>query len=221
MPDELIQNEISQNGTNDQHHNQDSTTQKHQQLSQLLSNTPPSSSGSPLQNVAQSRSPNVGGLNVNNVVKSPPLTNNLASPPHGPVKTGTPHIGDQNFSTSSAAYTMSNNAGLVSVSNAVMKPMGQHINTSNIGLSMGQHSELLNGPLNATSGSMPSGIGQTVPNMSQAAIMGNMNSQQMSGHSLGHMGLNAQNQQSMMKVRRLCCSCQYHLCIAIFHSFYS
>lgn len=209
LPDELIgTGEPPHNGTNDSHGGQD-TSQRHAQLSQLLSSNPtqPLNIAGSLQN-AQNRSPNVGNMtNTLNSVKSP-LSNSLASPPHVNVgKTGVSqqHVSvDGNFSSSSATFTMANNisnstvAMASSVPTAVLKgiPHGS-------GLTIGHNQMIQNGPLSGPNRSMNTSMGQNMPNISQTNnMLGNMpGQQQMQTHqSLGLAGLTAAQTAQMMKV---------------------
>ncbi|OWF41886.1 CREB-binding protein [Mizuhopecten yessoensis] len=204
LPDELMgTGEPPHNGTNDSHSGQDTTSQRHVQLSQLLSSnpTPPLNIVNSLQN-AQNRSPNVGSIaNSLNNVKSP-LSNSLSSPPHGSVgKSGV----DGNFPSSSATFTMANNisnstvAMASSVPNAVLKgiPHGS-------GLTIGHNQMMQNGPLSGPNRSMSmntNNMGQAMSSMSQANnMLGNLPGQQMQTHqNLGLPGLNAAQTPQLMK----------------------
>jgi len=210
LPDELMgpgPGEPSQNGNNDpQSHNTGSiqdTSQKHQLMSQLLA---PNSTLAGLTNAMQmNRNQNVPGSMTLNNVKSP-LSNSLSSPPH--VTVGKPgssaqHVSgvsaDANFVTSSAAFSIANNSNSgAMVTSAALKGIGSHgLNTSGMAVTMG-HNQILNGPLSGPNRN----LGQNLPIMSQANMIGGVSSQQMQGHAnMGHPNMNAQNPQ-MMKVRK-------------------
>lgn len=207
----------TQNGARDpsmlQH---DNTPQKHQHLSQLLASTssgPPSMTNanrSSPQNQQQGPSPNsaVGGLgnnmnNLNNAVKSP-LSNNLSSPPHGPVnKTGptsTPHslnndimtTGTFGIGTSSGNVTSSMLASMSMVSTLNSKPMTSQTMMS----TAGHQNQMMNGP---HIGMGPVGGGsRTVASpmnmIGNANLVNSMAAGQLgASQGLNHPGLNAQS----------------------------
>ena len=228
LPDELMgptgSDSLAQNGTmpNDVHQSQtQDTTQKHRELTQLLSqstgtSTPPQrSTASPMMGLPQSKSPMGVMGNLNNAVKSP-LSNTLSSPPHG-INVNKPsvsqHTGlDQNFIASSGALMGHHNQGLNS---NVLKQMVPNLNSMGMGqgvpsmnnMSMGQQNQMLsNGPHYSTSGhtqlrGAASNLGQQLPSMTPQSVMGGMNApQQMHGHNaMGQQSMLNQNQQ-MMKV---------------------
>ena len=206
----------TQNGARDLaqmlHH--DNAPQKHQHLSQLLSNSGPPTMGnanrSSPQNQGPSPSPGVGGLgnnlnNLNNAVKSP-LSNNLSSPPHGSVNkagpTPTPHSMNNDIMTSGAfgIGTNSNNvtssmlASMSMVSTLNSKPMTSQTLMS----TAGHQNQMMNGP---HIGMGPVGPGpRTVaspmqnlhvnPNLVNSLAAGQPGAPQ----GLNHPGLNTQQQ---------------------------
>lgn len=206
LPDELMGGtDATQNGNGslDPHHlqamGQDSTSQRHQQLSQLLSNasTPPNSNQSQGPMVPN-RSPNMAGMISS--LKSP-LSNSLSSPPHSGNKSSV-HMVDMAMASSSASLSMANSTNtMVSMSNpALMKTMGGHnIGMGNVGMSQTHNSQHVNGPQYTTSGLDQRSITTTHGSMSvsQSGMLSSVGNQSMNVQNLGNAGI--QNQQ-MLKV---------------------
>lgn len=237
LPDELMSTSDSTsapNGTDTSQHNvgsQDSASQRHQQLTQLLSNvpTPASSANSSIANT------NIGINNaLNNAVKSP-LSNSLQSPPHGLVqnKPGPPasshFISDNNtFVSSSASFSLANStsSSLASMSmpssmsnmpgSMSMNSMSQ-INVNNIPHPQNQ---MMNGPQYAMNGTggvrQPQVRGLMMQNtnnpmqpqsmgnmgMSQQNMIGGLSNAQISRQPMDHAGMIPSSQQQMMKVNK-------------------
>ncbi len=216
LPDELgnplvPSSDSAQNGTKvETAVHPENTTQKHQQLSQLLSSTA-LSTASPQQNQVHpgpSNSPNIaGGLaaglgNLNNAVKSP-LSNSLASPGNvvnkGP-HTSLPHSLSNDLLTSSAysniasssTVTSSPMVGAMSMANSLNKPMTSQalINSGNVNM---HQTQLMNGPqmrMNTavtTLSSLPGTLGNST--MANTLAAGQLQNPQ----GLNHPGLNSQN----------------------------
>lgn len=218
LPDELgglqFVSDAAQNGTRvDSGAHSDNTTQRHQQLSQLLSSsTPSSSSASPQQNQVHpgpAQSPNIGGgltssLNsLNSAVKSP-LSNSLASPGNvankGP-NTSLPHSLSNDLLTSAAysnivssTVTSSPVVGAVTMANSLNKPMTSQalMNSGNVNMHPNQ---IMNGPQmrmsNAgavtTLSSLQGALGNSTVGNSLAA------GQLQNPQGLNQPGLNSQN----------------------------
>lgn len=212
LPDELM-GSSDQNGMMDSHHPMQDPSKQHAQLTQLLSGASSASSMAPTS--SKSPMPNMGSLgNINNAAKSP-RSANLSSPPHGlgGKNAVSQHVGMDSFSSNSAGFSSMNSVGpMVSNANMMNKNIGHNpINSMGVQMpisNMGQqaNSMMSNGPLYSASGHNQgrgnvSGMGQQLPSMSQAGVMGGMNHQQMHGpKSIGHPGMSMQPQQ-MMKVQ--------------------
>ncbi|CAC5403339.1 EP300 [Mytilus coruscus] len=209
LPDELLgPSESYQNSGNDndtQNHlgKQDSSQNKHVQLSALLQNNPSQSSPVP------SRSPNVMNNPVNSIRS--PLSNSLSSPPHNsiigkPVSAGS----ELNFASSSASYMMSNTNTVNSMgtmaSNNVMSSLGSHassIPSGMTGYSIAQRNPMMhNGPQYAVSGQgRGTGIGQQLSNLPQSGMLNNINNPNLQARmNMVHPGLqpNVSNQSQLM-----------------------
>ena len=236
LPDELMStsdNSSAQNGTDPTQHNvgnQESASQRHQHITQLLSNvsTPASSANSSIANSA-----NIGMNNaLNNAVKSP-LSNSLQSPPHGLVqnKPGPPassHFpSDSNtFVSSSASFSLANSTSSSSMSmpsSMSNMPGSMNMNTmSQLSVNNIPHqpNQMINGPqyaMNGTGGGVrqPQVRGMMMQNqgmqpqgmnnmgMSQQNMIGALSNTQMSRQPMDHAGMIPSSQQQMMKVRSL------------------
>ncbi|XP_048774287.1 CREB-binding protein-like isoform X2 [Ostrea edulis] len=209
LPDELM-GSSDQNGMMDSHHPMQDPSKQHAQLTQLLSGASSASSMAPTS--SKSPMPNMGSLgNINNAAKSP-RSANLSSPPHGlgGKNAVSQHVGMDSFSSNSAGFSSMNSVGpMVSNANMMNKNIGHNpINSMGVQMpisNMGQqaNSMMSNGPLYSASGHNQgrgnvSGMGQQLPSMSQAGVMGGMNHQQMHGpKSIGHPGMSMQPQQMM------------------------
>ncbi len=220
LPDELgtlgASSDSAQNGTKVETTtavHPDNTTQKHQQLSQLLSSTTPNSS--PQQNQVQpgpSHSPNIaGGLSnninsLNNAVKSP-LSNSLASPGNvvskGP-NTSLPHSLGNDLLTSTAysnivssAATSSPMVGAMSMANTLNKPLTSQA-LMGTGGSVGIHqNQLMNGPqmrMNSSAGAASTSTLSSLPGALANSNLGNSLAagQLQNPQGLNHPGLNSQ-----------------------------
>lgn len=211
LPDELLgPSESYQNSGNDndtQNHigKQDSSQNKHVQLSALLQNNPSQSSPVP------SRSPNVMNNPVNSIRS--PLSNSLSSPPHNSMMGKAVSAGSElNFASSSASYMMSNTNTVNSMgtmaSNNVMSSLGSHassIPSGMTGYSMAQRNPMMhNGPQYAVSGQgRGTGIGQQLTNLPQSGMLNNINNPNLQARmNMVHPGLqpNASNQSQLMNV---------------------
>lgn len=208
LPDELLISDYPTGGPTDDvtsalGNKQDSTLNKHVQLSALLQNTNQS-------NPVPSRSPNVMNNNPLNSHRSP-LSNSLSSPPHTsmvgkPVSAGN----DLNFVSSSAVFMSNANSissmGTMANSN-VMSSLGSHGNVCSIPSSMGGFSSMAqrnpmmpNGPQYTISGQPGQGRnmgpGPQMPNLPSGMM--NMNNQMRV--NIGHPVLqqNVGNQQSQL-----------------------
>ena len=218
LPDELnlvaTNDTGAQNGTVDigQQHgvsSQDSASQRHQQLSQLLA-TASSSVNSSIPNSS------VGMTNaaLNNAVKSP-LSNNLQSPPHGLVQgkqgtTASSHFLDNTFVSSSSSFSLANSTSSTLSSMPMSSMQNNMLNSmsmSSISVNSIPHpqNQMMNGPQYTAGGvrqvrgmmnnSMPQGMG----NMGMPQ-MGGMNNPQMARQPMDHAGMVPNSQQQMMKV---------------------
>ena len=242
LPDELMStSDSTQNGPSDAHsignnlNPQDSASQRHQQLSQLLSSSVPTPSSGTTSSISSSNV-NVTNTALSNAVKSPtPISNSLQSPPHGlQNKTGPPAsshflLDGNNFVSSSSSFSLaSSSSSTLSASGSIPMPnslssmpknmlnpmstMPQH-NVNSLGL---QQNQMMNGPPHSMGGVrqqvhgmvMPS-AGNSMPQgmgMSQSNMIGAMNNPQMSRQTLDHAGLMQNSPQQMMKVI-------YHRCL--------
>ena len=193
---------------------EENTMQKHQQLSQLLASSVPSSSASPQQNQGHpgpANSPNIaGGLgnsinSLNNAVKSP-LSNSL-SPPGNVVNKGPnislPHSLSNDLLTSlaykyiySIASSTTNSSPMVgdmSMANSLNKPMTSQalLNSGNVNMHQNQ---LMNVPQMRMNNA-----GAVITWSSLTGALGNSNignslaeGQLQNTQGLNHLGLNSQ-----------------------------
>lgn len=226
LPDELMcasDKSSAQNGTTDSGPLlgcQDSASQRHQQLSQLLSNVPTPASSATNTSIANT---NISMNNVlNNAVKSP-MSNSLQSPPHGLVqnKPGPPassHFSSDNntFVSSSASFSLANSSSISLSSMSMPSSMsGSVMNSVSVNNIQHPQNQVLNGPqYSASSVRQPQVRGMMMPNtnspmqsqgmgnlgMSQQNMIGAMNNPQMSRQPLDHAGMIPSTQQQMMKV---------------------
>lgn len=231
LPDELMatsDNSSAQNGTDPSHHNignQDSARQKHQQLSQLLSNVPTPASNANNSNIGMNNA-------LNNAVKSP-MSNSLQSPPHGLVqnKPGPPtssHFPSDNntYVSSSASFSLANSTSspLSSMSmSSSMSNMPGNLNMNSLSqLSVNNiphpQNQMMNGPQYSMSGAsgvrQPQGRGMMMQNtgnpmqpqgmgtmgLSQQNMIGGLSNTQMSRQPMDHAGMIPSSQQQLMKV---------------------
>jgi hypothetical protein len=237
LPDELMTTSdnssavSTQNGTDPTQHvgNQESASQRHQHITQLLSNvsTPASSANSSIANSA-----NIGMNNaLNNAVKSP-LSNSLQSPPHGLVqnKPGPPasshYPSDSNtFVSSSASFSLANStsSSMSMPSSMSNMPGNMNMNTiSQLSVNNIPHppNQMINGPQYAMNGAgggvrQPQVRGMMMQNqgmqpqsmnnmgMSQQNMIGALSNTQMSRQPMDHAGMIQSSQQQMMKVNIL------------------
>ena len=215
----------TQNGARDpsMSHHDNTSAQKHQQLSQLLASNSSGPTGignanrSSPQNQGPCPSPGVGGLgnnlnNLNNAVKSP-LSHNLSSPPHVPVnKTGptsTPHSMNNDIMTSAAFISSGNvtsssvlaNMSMASTLNS--KPMTSQPMKSTAGGGMHQN-QMMNGPHLGMGpvGGVPRTVASSMNMIGSAANLVNSLAAGQLGvgasQGLNHPGLNTPQQ--LMKV---------------------
>ncbi|XP_052796528.1 histone lysine acetyltransferase CREBBP-like isoform X2 [Mya arenaria] len=226
LPDELMStdNGTTQNGTSDgnqQSHSHDSASQRHQQLSQLLSNVPTPASSSVSSSLPNT---NVSMTNtaLNNAVKSP-LSNNLQSPPHGLVqnKQGQPlssYLSDNAFVSSSSSFSLANSTSSTLSSmpmSSVPNNMIYSSSMSSLSVNSIPHpqNQMLNGPQYSMSGvrqpqvrgMMMSNAGNTMNQglgnlgMSQQNLLGTLNNPQLARQPMDHAGMVPNSQQQMMK----------------------
>ena len=224
LPDEL--NDPSQNGTNDTHMlantGHESASQRHQQLSQILSGapTPPSSTASSAPNSSIGMSNSA----LNNAVKSP-LTNSLTSPPHVLQNKAGPPVSshflqdNSNFVSSSSLSSLPNSSStlssmsLSSMPNSSLQNQNPMLNsmpvTSHMNVNMSHpQNQMMNGPqysggIRPVRGvGMPNAGNAMGPNMgmSQPNLGNPLNNPQMSRQGLDHAGLAASSQAPLMKV---------------------
>ena len=224
LPDEL--NDPSQNGiANDAQllnsTSQESASQRHQQLSQILSGapTPPSSTTSSVTN---------SGIGMPNsalsyAVKSP-LTNNLTSPPHVLQQTKPGMPASSHFLQDNSNYVSSSTMSLPNSSSTLVSSLSNSIQnqnpmlssmaaTSHLNANMSMShppNQMMNGPQYSVSSvrpvrgvGMPNAGNAMGPNMGMSQPnLGNHNNPQMTRQGLDHAGLAAASSQAqMMKVR--------------------